>query len=151
MDPYINNDTVIKDDIYKTIEELILCPLCHNILIEPVICLKCQKSFCKKCINKLTDIKCPNNCETVEFPKCISKNEILTKLKFKCKYCQSILSYDDALKHKNVCNKELIDSFEIIEDYYPTVPKKKAIKKLNQKQIAKLKKKYNMQYINSKY
>ena len=60
------------------------------------------------------------------------------------------MSYDDALKHKNVCNKELIDSFEIIEDY-PTVPKKNAIKKLNQKQIAKLKKKNNMQYINSKF
>ena len=149
MDKFINNDTIIKDDIYKSFKGLISCPLCNNILIEPVMCMKCQKSFCKKCINEMADIKCPNNCEQANFQNCISKNEILTKLKFKCKYCKSILSYDDALKHKNVCNVELIESYEIIEDY-PTIPKKKAIQKLTPEQMGILKKSNDVVYIRSK-
>ena len=149
MDKFINNDTIIKNDIYKNFKEFISCPLCNNILIEPVMCMKCQKSFCKKCINEREDNKCPNKCEQVNFQKCLSKNEILTKLKFKCKYCKSILSYDDALRHKNVCNVELIESYEIIEDY-PTIPKKKAIQKLTPEQMGILKKSSDVVYIKSK-
>lgn len=151
MENFINNDTIIKDNIYNNVKDLILCPICQNILIEPVMCMKCQKSFCKKCVDKLTDVKCPNNCEQPNFQKSISKNEILIQLKFKCKYCKDTMSYGDALKHKNICNTELIQTYEIIEDY-PSIPKnnKKKIEKLTPEQMGILKKDKDVIYMNSK-
>ena len=44
---------------------------------------------------------------------------------------------------------ELIESYEIIEDY-PTIPKKKAIQKLTPEQMGILKKSSDVVYIKSK-
>ena len=144
MDEFINNETIIKDDIYNVIKDSITCPICYNILKEPVMCMKCQNSFCKKCVDKMENIKCPNKCEEPNYQKSMMKINILVKLKFKCKYCKSIMSYEDALKHKNVCCTELIGSYEIIEDF----PK---IQRLTGEQMSNLKKENDeLTYITSK-
>ena len=149
MEKFINNDTIIKDEIYDTFKDSISCPICYNIFIEPIMCIKCQNSFCKQCIDKMEDIKCPNKCEEPNYQKSNAKHDILTNLKFKCKYCKTTIKYDDAYNHKNVCCTELIDSYEIIEDF-PIIPTKKRIQKLTGEQMSILKNGKSVTYINRK-
>ena len=61
---YITEDNLIEDQTYLGIKNLIRCPKCNNIYKNPMQCNKCQKIFCKKCINDSLENKniCPNNC-----------------------------------------------------------------------------------------
>jgi hypothetical protein len=43
--------------------------------------------------------KCPNRCENTDYKKCLFVENILIKLKFNCKDCYSIVSYDNMEKH----------------------------------------------------
>ena len=150
MENFINNDTVIKDEIYNVFKDSLYCSICFNIFIEPIMCIKCQNSFCKQCIDKMEGIKCPNKCEEPNYQKSNSKYDILKNLKFKCKYCKTIIDYNDAENHKNICCTDLIDSYEIIDDL-PIISPKKRIQKLTPEQMNILKKENeDVTYINSK-
>ena len=46
MEKYINEGTVVDNDIYQAFKESVICPICTNILIEPVMCMKCQSQGC---------------------------------------------------------------------------------------------------------
>jgi hypothetical protein len=103
MEEYINDDTVIKNEVYQAFpEELIICQICQCLMIEPVMCLKCQNYYCKKCIdawNKKSGT-CPNKCDAPIFNNVIEKNRLITKLKYRCKKgCGAILSYDEIKEH----------------------------------------------------
>ena len=108
MEKYINNKAVVKDDIYNLFKDSITCPLCKNILIEPLMCVKCQNSFCKTCIDNYMkkNQSCPNKCDEPDFQKCLTKNDILSKLKFKCKKCENDIYYDEVIKHQETCTSE---------------------------------------------
>ena len=110
MEEYINDNTIIKDEIYIAFKESVTCPLCLSILINPVMCMKCQNVFCKNCINEWTkkDDKCPNRCTEPNYQKCLGKNDILSKLKFKCEACENIIKYDEAKKHLKSCYPDKI-------------------------------------------
>ena len=105
MKEYINDNTIIKDELYNAFKESVSCPLCLSSLINPVMCMKCQNVFCKKCINEWSkkDDKCVNRCTEPNYQKCIGKNDILSKLKFKCEACGNIIKYDEAKKHLSTC------------------------------------------------
>jgi hypothetical protein len=105
MEEYINLKTVIKNEIYNTFEGFIKCPLCSGIIINPVMCMKCQNAFCKKCAEDWSrkDSKCKNGCLEPNYQKCLGKKDILSKLAFKCQKCQSEFQYDDAEKHSKNC------------------------------------------------
>ena len=105
METYINNETLVEDDIYKLFKASVECPLCKNIYIKPMMCFKCQKVYCKRCIDKLDEHekKCPNNCELPEFKISLDKNEILSKLKFICLGCEIEIPYNEAEMHHNSC------------------------------------------------
>ena len=50
MEKYVNEKTLIKDDVFKSLpEDLIICPICTLLMIEPVMCLNCLNNFCKNC------------------------------------------------------------------------------------------------------
>ena len=75
------------------------------------MCMNCQNVYCKKCIDQWSkkDNKCPNRCENPNYKKSIEKNNILSKLKFKCAKCDKEILYDIVEKHVNECdpnNKE---------------------------------------------
>ena len=114
MENYINENTIIKDELYNAFKESVTCPLCLSILISPVMCMKCQNVFCKRCINDWTkkDQKCPNRCTEPNYQRSIGKNEILSKLKFKCEACGNNYKYDEAQKHLNSCYPEQIKEDE---------------------------------------
>ena len=111
MEKYINKNTIVEDNCYNTFKNLIICKICQDILIKPVMCMKCQKVFCKRCIDEWNknNKKCPDGCDEPNYQNCLGKNEILSKLKFKCTKCEEEINYDDAKKHHDACcpNKNL--------------------------------------------
>ena len=94
-------DYVIKDEIFNSIEDEITCSICSNIKIDPLMCTKCQNSFCSKCIkNSHLKNQCPFKCENNNFvPARIVKN-LLSKIKFKCMNgCNEKIPYDKLENH----------------------------------------------------
>ena len=154
MDELINEDQIVQKDLYNILKDSITCPLCFGIYINPVMCMKCQNTYCKKCAEDWgkRDNKCPNRCENPNYQESIGKNEILSKLKFKCQNCDLEVDYNKALNHKDSC--EIMKNFVIIDDppLTPTpTPTPKKLKKLTSSEIAELKNKGNkVGYMTSK-
>jgi hypothetical protein len=102
MEEYVNEDTIIKNETYELLKENIICPICLCLMIEPVICLKCQNTFCKNCIVswQKKNNSCPNRCDNPNIKDVIGKNNFITKFKFKCiKGCGEIIPFEDIKKH----------------------------------------------------
>ena len=112
MDKYINEESIIEDDIYSSFKDSVICPICTNIIINPVMCMNCQNSYCEKCINNWSerDNRCPNHCENPNYKKSIEKNTILSKLKFKCNKCNGEILYDNVKKHAETCKLKVNNS-----------------------------------------
>ena len=98
---YINENNVIKDEFYTRFDNSLTCSICSEIFIEPTMCMNCQNVYCKKCIESWLQKSstCPNRCQSTKFDKSLSTIEMLSKLKFICDKCDSIISYDDMKNH----------------------------------------------------
>ena len=98
---YINENNIINDEIYNEFKFSISCPICTNIIIEPMMCMICQSSYCKKCINQwsLINEKCPNRCINPNYQISKEMNGILSKLQFKCKFCNKTFEYNEMKEH----------------------------------------------------
>jgi hypothetical protein len=106
METYVNNNTLVQNDLALMFKSSINCILCNNILIEPLMCMNCQKVCCKKCIDKWkidNNEKCPNNCSNPNYQNCRDRNEILSKLKFICVGCNNEIEYNEAKNHHDSC------------------------------------------------
>lgn len=101
IENYMNEKYAVKDEIYNAIKDSIFCPICNDVMITPIMCMKCQNSFCRKCIENWEKFnkKCPNRCANPEYKKSLFISQILSKIKFECKDCNSILNYDEMKKH----------------------------------------------------
>ena len=106
MDELINIHTIVEDEIYNIFKDSVLCPVCKSIFINPVLCLKCQNSFCQKCVDDKSEDNegCPNKCSEPSFQKSMGKNDILSKLKFNCQKCGGEYYYHEITKHNEACN-----------------------------------------------
>ena len=114
MEKYINEETIIKNDLYETVKDYIICPGCKHIIIEPIICSGCISNFCKKCIdNPAQNEKCPNGCENPKYQKVPENKNFIKKLKFKCiKGCTEEILFQDIKEHyKTECSKKKILRF----------------------------------------
>ena len=98
---FLTEKNVINSQIYATIKDQIICTICKDIMIAPMICLNCQNSFCKTCIEKWNLLKqnCPFRCKSPNFKKSVTINQLVSKLEFKCEECNATLNYDDMKKH----------------------------------------------------
>ena len=121
VEKYVNEDTIVKNEIYEIFKDSITCPICKNLMIEQVMCLNCQNIYCKKCIEdlKTKGEGCPNHCDNSEFKDVIEKKNNITKFKFKC------------IKD---CGEEI--PFKDIERHYSTICQKKKIKAIDSKKAA---------------
>jgi len=126
MEQYVNNDTIIKNEMYYSFKDSITCQMCSKLMIKPVICFGCQSSFCKKCIEaqKKEDGLCPRKCDNPIIKDVIEKNNNIFKFKFKC------------IKG---CEEEIL--FKDLESHYSTdcLSKKKKIKPLENTEVVKYK------------
>lgn len=115
---YMNDQFVIKDEIYKELKDSIFCGICFEILINPVKCTQCKVAYCKDCIEIWArgTKSCPYRHEG-EYRKAINEEKLLLKLKFECKNCKDIIKYEDMAKHiYSDCNtKDLNTSFYDIQ------------------------------------
>ena len=136
MEKYINNETLIENKIVNLLKSSIICPLCNNIFIKPLMCINCQKVYCKKCIDNWSKDKekCPNNCQNPNYKDCMIKNDILSKLQFNCLGCDQKILYFEVENHYNTChpNKESLNIKNIKKN------KPANIKKLSSDEVAKL-------------
>ena len=128
---YINEENVIKDEIYQTLENSVTCSICSDILIEPKMCMNCQNVYCEQCINDWAKKSntCPNRCQNTKFNKSLGISELLSKLKFICSKCDAVINYDDMKKHslincKNKINIEKVNKNNIKEKPTNTINSK---------------------------
>ena len=101
IEEYINEDSIVKNELYEELKDSITCPICECLMIEPMVCSKCQNTYCKKCIDgwKKKSNSCPNRCDS-EFNKVIEKKNFITKMKFKClKGCGEEIKFKDLEEH----------------------------------------------------
>lgn len=98
---YMNKQYVVKSEYYKAVEDSVNCLICMDIIIDPIMCMKCQNVYCKKCIENWDRVNkiCPIKCPSANYQKCRVKAEILNKLKFECKKCNNIIDYENMSKH----------------------------------------------------
>lgn len=134
---YINEETVVKDEIYNSIKDSIICQICKDIMINPMKCMECPNSFCIKCIEKwnLRKKTCPNRCQNPNYKFNRPLLQILSNLKFECKKCKNIINYDDMIKHINSkCGKEVIDDKTFSNDEF-ILEDKEIFEKIDDKKI----------------
>jgi len=108
-----NVDDVVEGKEYI---DLLICPICYNILKDPISCNNTEKShsFCENCIFQCFKInhKCPICKQNFEFGTNKKVKELLPKLKFKCKYaeegCKKIFDYSYYFFHLEKCDLKKI-------------------------------------------
>ena len=98
---YINESTVIKDEIYKQFESSICCVICQDIMIEPMMCMNCQAQYCKLCQENWSkkSKSCTNRCTNTKYEKSILAQGLLSKPHFICKKCDKVIDYEDMKDH----------------------------------------------------
>ena len=148
MEEYINNDTLIENEVTKFVRPQITCPLCNDIFINPLMCMGCQTVYCKKCIDNPMKQEKKCNCENPNYQICKSVNDLLPQLKFNCVGCGKEIQYDEAQKHHDSCcpgkTSKNMDKSKF--------SKKVTIEKLTPEEVSKLKKKgAKVKYITGNY
>ena len=159
MEKYVNEETLIKNETYNSLpEDLIICPICQLLMIEPVMCLSCMNHFCKNCTDSWNkkNKTCLNGCQDAVLKNEIEKNRLITKLKFKCiKGCGEEILFSDIKSHYDSnCLKKKENNKEKVKNkvYGKKDPNSKIIV-LKIEEIIKLKKKNkidNSSYLTSK-
>ena len=135
---YFTDDCIIKDSIYLSLKDLITCPLCQKILKNPYMCNKCQKSFCKKCLEENSNFKiCPNDKEETQIVHSVLADGMLSKLKYKCKNCLKEVIQSDINAHlEDNCEHIEIEHKKTLAEEIHT---KKTLIKLSVKDMRKKK------------
>ena len=50
-----NENNIVKNEVYELFKDTIICPVCNSLMFDPVICLNCKITFCKKCSKELKE------------------------------------------------------------------------------------------------
>ena len=102
------------------------------------MCLKCQKCYCKRCINKFNknDENNPHKCEEPDYINSLEKNNILSILKFFCAECKEQINYSEVERHHQTCCPGKISDEMIFRN-------KAKIKRLTSAEVENLLKKGN--------
>ena len=122
-------DYVIIDDFYNSVKEEVTCSICLDIKINPIMCSKCQNSYCSKCIEnwQLKSSECPFKCNSPTNTMARVVKNLICKLNFKCKNgCDKILPFEKIELHNEFeCEKinfkdkynKLLDNYHQLLEY----------------------------------
>ena len=100
IDEYFDENSPIENQLYLSLKDLLICPYCQELIKNPFMCSKCQKNYCKKCLEDYSNMKkCTNDNKESEFKHSIMINEMLSKLKYKCKNCKKEIFQCDIKSH----------------------------------------------------
>ncbi|KAL4438903.1 hypothetical protein ABPG74_016623 [Tetrahymena malaccensis] len=101
------------------------CPICLNIIEDPMSCIRCELNYCNSCINEWSTKKSQNVCPTCRnnqqvlllngkqhlYKKSsIIFKKILEKVKVKCYKtgCQDVVKYDERQNHISKCQYQQV-------------------------------------------
>ena len=115
---YFDEKSLIEDEYYNTIKDMIKCKHCHNMLKDPMMCIKCQREYCRNCIGELGKEEHP--CENSDFVKYKYHSAIsfIGKLKYLCKNCKAEIKKEEIENHiKEGCVKNDTPS-QLINEFY---------------------------------
>ena len=119
-------DYIIKDDFFNSVKEEVTCSICLDIKIDPVMCVKCQNSYCSKCIRDWQSKSglCPFQCESPQYNTARVVKNLVCKLNFRCKNgCDKIIPFEKIQTHNEFeCEKinfrekyqKLIDKYNVL-------------------------------------
>ena len=114
---HLESQLIINQEFFESIREMVICQICHGVLINPLSCSCCESNFCNHCLktwkSQTNNNLCPMKCTTNKFtsPGRVLKN-LLDKLQFNCKNnCgEKKFSYSEILIHLNdECELSLIN------------------------------------------
>ena len=133
-DEYFSDDCVVEDTLYISLIDLVTCPLCAKIFKEPYMCNECQQVYCKKCLQQDSKLKiCPKEKKRSTFSLSKNKNELVSKIKYRCKNCLEVVIQKDIKAHlKENCehNEEIKREKTLAE----IINNKKKLIKLNKEE-----------------
>ena len=115
----IKEEQIENYDQYKKILESFCCPICLDIVKNPLECTKCETLYCEECWEfiKMAGKKCTMNCEKASVKKANKfVLDTLSKLKITCESCQKKnIDYNMYIIHYEVCShlQNLIGEGEI--------------------------------------
>ena len=146
INSYFDENSLIEDDYYNNIKNLIKCKYCNKILKEPLMCRECLDAFCKNCIDELG--KDNHKCESPVYIENTNAKDLLGTLKYLCKNCKSEVKGKDIENHlKEGCieNRNMSKLFDAIY-------RKEKLRKLSLDEIKRLSnEKFNVNHISCKF
>ena len=101
-------DYIIKDDFFNSVKEEVTCSICLDIKIDPLMCTKCQNSYCSKCIKNWQSKSglCPYQCESPKYSIARVVKNLVSKLNFRCKNgCYKIINFEKFNQIKFIKNR----------------------------------------------
>jgi hypothetical protein len=105
---FIDIEKLFVKNKEEEINNLLICLICRNILLDPEECSQCQRGYCSTCLNKMNPIKCPT-CKNPNFgPAHIQTKFNLNQLKFKFASCDCMIPYADYFTHDINCMKNKV-------------------------------------------
>ena len=102
MDKYLKEENIVKDDVFKAVKKDIICPICFELMIVPMICVECMTLYCQKCIEqwKKKGGGCPYRCKVFDFRKIPENKRKISSIKFRCiKGCGAEIPFNEIENH----------------------------------------------------
>jgi len=107
-------EEVILSPLFKTPSMLatLLCPVCMNVMQEPMVLSPCGHTFCKMCCGKFAPKKCP--LDRRAFGSIIPNHHtkcIMAEVRCKCDFddCKKLFSVSERADHLKKCDFRPID------------------------------------------
>ena len=102
-------DYVIKDEFFNSVKDEVICSICFDIKVDPIMCTNCQNSYCSKCIKSWNSksFKCPFQCDSPKYNVARVVKNLICKLNFRCKNgCDKIIPFEKVDSHNEFeCEK----------------------------------------------
>ena len=94
--------------LFKNLKQLLLCPVCQELVRKPIQCFYCQRPYCFTCVpqqidNELLSFKCP--CGKFDSFKEASFiiSSLLDNFFTSCTKCKETVLYSEINKHEENC------------------------------------------------
>jgi hypothetical protein len=88
----------------------LVCPICSNLLLDPLDCMTCDSSFCQLCITDYrqrqidpSNCMCPLGCPQLNLKSAHKKTkQTLNMVQVSCRFeaCSEVLTYGEVAEHE---------------------------------------------------
>ena len=112
--------------LYDQLKDNVNCPVCLEMLVDPVDCQECSATVCRKCLSDNDVDNCVLCRQATSYRPSRNTIKFLDLLKFKCKFyefgCSVESVYSNWLEHNEKC-KSKQDLLKIINQQKSEIEK----------------------------